>query len=95
MVVFAMPTPTNNTEPTGGVQSPIQRLSIRTIPKCVGSIPKAVTTGRKIGVKINTAGVASIKTPTAKRIKLIIKRITILLSLIDNRALLISCGIFS
>ena len=95
MVVFAIPTPTNKTEPTGGVQSPIQRLSIRTIPKWVGSIPKSVTMGRKIGVKISTAGVASIKTPTANKMTLIIKRMMILLSLTDNKALLMSWGIFS
>ena len=94
MVVFAIPTPTNNTDPTGGVQSPIQRLSMRIIPKWVGSIPKEVTMGRKIGVKISTAGVASINIPTANRITLIINRIMILLSLTDNRASLISCGIF-
>ena len=90
LIYHAIPTPTNKTDPTGGVQRPIQRLSISTIPKWVGSIPKAVTIGRKIGVKISTAGVASIKTPTANKITLIINNIIILLSLIDNKALLIS-----
>ena len=90
MVVLAIPTPTNKTEPTGGVQRPIQRLSIKTIPKWVGSIPSSVTMGRKIGVKINTAGVASINTPTANKIRLIIKRITILLSLTESNKLLMS-----
>ena len=90
MVVFAIPTPTNNTDPTGGVQSPIQRLSIRIIPKWVGSIPKEVTMGRKIGVKMSTAGVASINIPTTSRITFIIKRIMTLLSLTDKRALIMS-----
>ena len=90
MLVFAIPTPTNKTDPTGGVQRPIHKLSISTIPKWVGSIPKAVTIGRKIGVKISTAGVASMKIPTANKITLIINSITILLSLTDNNALLMS-----
>ena len=90
MLVFAIPTPTNRTEPTGGVQSPIQRLSISTIPKWIGSIPKEVTMGRKIGVKMSTAGVASINIPTTSRITFIIKRIMTLLSLTDKRALIMS-----
>ena len=90
MLVFAIPTPTNRTEPTGGVQSPIQRFSISTIPKWIGSIPKEVTMGRKIGVKMSTAGVASINIPTTSRITFIIKRIMTLLSLTDKRALIMS-----
>ena len=67
-----------------------EHISINTIPKWVGSMPKAVTIGRKMGVKISTAGVASMKIPTANKITLIIINIIILLSLTDNKALLIS-----
>src|SRR5690554_2026610 len=95
MVVLATPTPTNNTDPTGGVQTPIQRLVTIMIPKCIGSIPIEVTTGRKIGVKINTAGVMSINKPTNNKIKLMRINTTNLLSLSVNNALLMDCGISS
>src|SRR5690554_5726474 len=95
IVVLATPTPINNTEPTGGVQTPMQRFVTMIIPKCIGSIPKDTTTGRKIGVKINTAGVMSIKSPTNKRIRLMMINTTNLLSLSVNKALLMDCGISS
>lgn len=81
IVVLATPTPTNNTVPTGGVQSPIDKFRIMIIPKCTGSIPSSTTIGRNIGVKMSTAGVISIKTPTKRSIKLISSKMTILLSL--------------
>ena len=87
--------PTNKTDPTGGVQSPIHKLSTIMIPNWIGSIPKAVTTGKNIGVKISTAGVISIKIPTKRRSIFIIKRIIILLSLIPNSRSLRFCGMFS
>src|SRR5690606_31129232 len=95
MVVLATPTPINNTEPTGGVHTPIQRLVTMIIPKWMGSIPKDTTTGRKIGVNINTAGVISINRPTNSRIRLMIINTTNLLSLRVNKALLMDCGISS
>ena len=48
--VFATPTPTKSTEPTGGVHSPMQRFKIIMIPKCTGSIPNFVTMGKNMGV---------------------------------------------
>lgn len=90
ILVLATPTPTKSTEPTGGVHRPIQRFNIIIIPKCTGSIPRAVTTGRKIGVKMSTAGVKSIKTPTTNSIMFIIRSTIIVLSLIPKRRLLIS-----
>src|SRR5690554_291273 len=95
MVVLATPTPMNSTEPTGGVHTPIQRLVTIIIPKWIGSMPNETTTGRKIGVKINTAGVMSIKSPTNKRIRLIMINTTNLLSLSVSNALLMDCGMSS
>lgn len=93
--VLATPTPMNNTEPTGGVHKPIQRLSTMIIPKCTGSIPNSVTTGKNIGVKINTAGVMSMKIPTKSKIRLMIIRMTNLLSLNESNTALMDCGISS
>ncbi|MNC73378.1 hypothetical protein D3C75_1245630 [compost metagenome] len=39
-------------------------------------MPSSVTMGRKIGVKISTAGVMSMKTPTMSRITLMMSRMT-------------------
>ena len=59
------------------------------IPKCTGSIPNCpVAIGRKIGVKIKTAGVMSIKIPTINRITLISIKMTTGLSLMLSRAAL-------
>ena len=68
---------TKSTAPTGGVTMPIQRFRIIKIPKCRGLMPSCMTTGKKIGVKISTAGVASIKVPTTSKIKLMINKIII------------------
>ena len=79
-VTLAIPITTKSTEPTGGVQSPIQRFITITIPKCTGSIPNFVTIGRKMGVKMSTAGVISMKIPTNSNIKLMSNKMMILLS---------------
>ena len=52
MDVFATPIPTKRTEPTGGVHNPMHRLSTIIIPNWMGLIPRVVTTGKKMGVKI-------------------------------------------
>ena len=72
IVVLAIPTPTKRTDPTGGVHKPTHKFNTIMIPKCTGSIPNLVTTGKNIGVKISTAGVISIKIPTHNSSKLII-----------------------
>ena len=51
-LVLATLIPTNNTDPTGGVQSPIHKLTTIIIPNWTGSIPIDFTIGKKIGVKI-------------------------------------------
>ena len=50
-----------------------------------GIIPIEVTTGWKMGVKINTAGVMSMKIPTKSNRRLIINKMIILLSLRLNK----------
>ena len=91
--ILATPLPTKRIVPTGGVHKPIQRFNTSTIPKCTGSIPNSITTGRKIGVKISTAGVISINVPTSNNTILITKKITNLLLNWSKRKLLISSGI--
>src|SRR5690625_108383 len=93
IVVCATLTPTNSRAPTGGVQIPIQRFMLIMIPMWSDTTPSYVTTGRKIGVKIRTAGVMSMNIPTSNRIRLVVRRITILLSLRPSSAELISWGI--
>lgn len=56
IVVPAMLMPTNNKVPAGGEQIPMHRFITMMIPKCTGSTPNTVTTGRKIGVKMSAAG---------------------------------------
>ena len=77
ILVPAIPHPTNRTLPTGGVQSPIQRFKTKMMPKWTGSTPNLIATGKKIGVKINTAGVMSINVPMINKKRLIIKSTTI------------------
>ncbi|HOG63407.1 MAG TPA: hypothetical protein PLB33_07505, partial [Sedimentibacter sp.] len=43
---------TNSDVPTGGVERPIIRLRINTIPRCTGSIPKLPISGIKNGIVI-------------------------------------------
>ena len=91
MVVPATPTPTKSTLPTGGVQSPTQRFSTITMPKCTGSIPSATTTGRKMGVKMRMAGVMSMNVPTVSRMTLMRRKTTSGLSMAPTPAE-IACG---
>ena len=94
MVVLPTPHPTNKQVPTGGVHSPIQRLAIMIIPKWTGCRPMLCATGRKMGVKMRTAGVISMNVPTNRSRVLIISRITILFPETDSSAALTFCGIF-
>ena len=95
MVVFPTPQPMKRQVPTGGVQRPMERFAIIVIPKCTGCIPKEVTTGKKIGVKIKIAGVMSIKVPTPSNIRLIVKRIRIGFSDSPSKSVLTVWGIFA
>jgi len=71
--------PTNKQDPTGGVTEPIPRFNISIIPKCTGLIPILAMIGRKIGVKISTAGVRSRNIPMTRRNTFIISKSTYLL----------------
>lgn len=90
---LATPLPTKSNVPTGGVQMPIHKFKTITIPKCTGSMPRSVTTGKKIGVNIRTAGVISINVPIINRIILIANRMANLLLTDSNKKLLIISGI--
>ena len=54
----------------------MQRLNVIMIPKCTGSIPYCMAIGRKIGVKIRMAGVASSGIPMISRTTIMISRTT-------------------
>ena len=53
--------------PTGGRKSPIPKDATTSIPKWRGSIPSWVTTGRKMGARINMAGTPSSTAPRGCR----------------------------
>ena len=55
-------------------------------------MPKLFTTGRKIGAKISTAGVISIKVPTTRKIRLIIRSTTYGLEEMLSMALPMAAG---
>jgi len=76
MLVPAIPHPMNKTLPTGGVHNPMLRFNTMMIPKWIGLTPRCITTGKKIGVKIRTAGVMSINVPTISNTRLIINRMS-------------------
>ena len=94
-LVFAMAQVMNNTAPTGGEHNPIDRLSTSMIPNCNSLMPNCMATGKKIGVKIRTAGVISKNAPTTISSKLISSKIRNGLSLTVSNALLRVCGMFS
>ncbi len=81
--------------PTGGVHKPMQRFNTIMMPKCSGDMPKLTATGRKIGVKISTAGVMSMKMPTINKTRLISNRMMMGLSLSATMALATVAGMFS
>ena len=71
---------------------PTERFITIMTPKWIGLIPKLCTIGRKIGVKIKSAGAISINVPTIRRKILRISRITYLLLEIPRTSLLIAAG---
>src|SRR5690625_5211165 len=87
--------PRNRTLPTGGVHKPIHKFITIMMPKCNGDMPSSVTTGKKMGVKIKTAGVISIKIPTSSKITLIVSRMSTGLSLKVLSESLIAWGHFA
>src|SRR5699024_11542945 len=85
---------TNKFNPKGGVTKPIAKDTTIIIPKCIGSIPIAFTTGKKIGAKIKIAGVVSMTIPIIKRNKMITKIIIILLYKLSVSVSAITCGAY-
>ena len=95
MEVLPTLTPTNRMFPTGGVIKPMQRLKVMIIPNSTALKPQLKAIGKKIGVKIKTAGVVSKKVPTKSRIKLMMSMITIGLSLTPFNNSPTAVGIFT
>jgi hypothetical protein len=61
----------NKQHPTGGVASPVIRLTLIKSPACKGSILSVLNNGIKTGVTIMIAGMLSINIPKANSIQLI------------------------
>lgn len=57
--------------PSGGVIKPIAKLVTIIKPKWIGSTPKDVATGKRIGANTKIAGVVSMKQPTINNSTLI------------------------
>ena len=85
--------PAKRMAPTGGVSVPTHRFMIIIRPKCTGCMPQVCTMGRKMGVKISTAGVGSMKQPTTSRITFMISRMMTGLSVKPRMALATRAGI--
>src|SRR5690625_811891 len=86
---------TNRTTPTGGVTKPNAKLIVIINPKWTGSTPIAVTTGKRTGTRIKIAAVISKNIPIISSNTLIINKIIIGFSLMDNNAVDTCCGICS
>ena len=71
---FVIELATNRFTPIGGVTNPIARFTTIITPKWIGSIPKPVAIGKKIGARIKIAGVVSIIIPTKSKNRLIINK---------------------
>ena len=65
MLTPPMAQPTTMVGPTGGVSRPMPRLRIMMMPKCTGSMPNVLITGRKIGVQISSIGARSMNVPSS------------------------------
>jgi hypothetical protein len=76
---------TKSTNPIGGVANPTVRLTLIIIAKWIGSIPKFIKIGPKIGPRMIIAGPASKNIPTMKS-KILIKNN-------NNSGLLVSVSI--
>ena len=76
--ILPIPHATYRLTPTGGVNSPIARLTIMTVPRWIGSIPSCNATGANSGVKMYSADVESRKHPAIhSTIFTIMKKITV------------------
>ena len=69
---FRIAHPTNGHEPTDGVHGPSARFTSKIMPNCSGSIPKAVKSGRIIGVQIKISAAISTIIPGSNSTALVI-----------------------
>ena len=76
MVCFVIADATNKLTPNGGEQKPIARLIVRTVPKWIGSIPKALAIGSNTGVNMTIAAIVSKNIPTISNAIFINSKIT-------------------
>src|SRR5712691_551439 len=58
---------TKRFSPNGGVNIPMERFTVRMMPKWMRSTPRLFTMGTSSGVRINVAEVGSIRQPTISR----------------------------
>src|SRR5687767_8795473 len=70
----AMPQAVNKTVPAGGDTWAIAMLMVKTMAKCVGSMPNCIAIGRKIGTVIRMVGVGSRNVPIASRNRFISRK---------------------
>ena len=54
-------------QPKGGVQEPMASCSVTIAPTSTGSIPAALTSGMKIGVRISTTTIGSTNMQPTKK----------------------------
>ena len=73
---------------------PTHRFMIIIRPKCTACMPQVCTMGRKMGVKISTAGTGSMKQPTISRMTFMISRIRYLLVVTPRMASATSAGMW-
>ena len=93
--IFAMSETMNNPNPTGGVKSPINKLSTITTPKWIGSILNLIRIGMTIGAIIIRRGVGSKMQPAIKRKIFKINNTTHVWDVIFNNQSHVNWGRFS
>jgi hypothetical protein len=89
---LVIPDTTKRSSPTGGVIQPIDRFTIISTPKNIGSIPNDRATGKRIGTNITTAAEAFIRVPTNNNNTFTSIKKTIGLLLIDVIKVATLCG---
>lgn len=80
MEIPEIPLATNRFTPSGGVQNPIAKLTVKMTPNKIGSIPNANATGKRIGVRIIIDEMVSMNMPTKSKNRFITNSTTIGLS---------------
>ena len=81
----ASPQAVNRTVPAGGDTCAIAMLMVKTMAKCVGSMPNCIAMGRKIGTVIRIVGVGSRNVPIASRKRFISRNTVSALLVLPSR----------